>query len=200
MPEMDGMTLCHKIKSNINLNHIPVILLTAKVRDEDRLEALENNADAYITKPFNMEILKKTVKSLLVVREQLKNKLSGQQSQEDKIEKLIMPSHNDKLMERIMKFINQNISNPDLTVNQLADEVGLSRVHLNRKIKELTNQTTRDFIRNVRLKQATYLLLEKKHTIVDIAEMVGFLNASSFTVAFKELYGMSPTEYAKKNG
>lgn len=199
MPEMDGMTLCHKIKTNINLNHIPVILLTAKVRDEDRLEALENNADAYITKPFNIEILKKTVASLITIREQLKNKHCGQQSQDDKLEKILMPSHDDKLMERVMKCINRNISNPDFTVNMIADEVGLSRVHLNRKMKELTNQTTRDFIRNVRLKQATTLLIEKKHTIIDVAEMVGFTSANNFSTAFKEFYGMSPTDYVRKH-
>ena len=195
MPEMDGFTLCRKIKTNINLNHIPIILLTAKVEDEDKIEALEKGADAYITKPFNSKILEKTIYNLILSREKLKNTYAGHQSHNDKLEKMEVESPDDKLMARIMKVINNNLSNPNLTVEMIANEVGTSRVHLNRKLKELTNQTAREFIKNSRLKQAAQLLSEKKQNINEIAEVTGFTNPNNFSTAFKELFGVSPSAY-----
>lgn len=199
MPEVDGLTLCRRIKQNVNLNHIPVILLTAKTREEDNIEGLESGADAYIAKPFNMELLKKTVYNLIRSREQLRNTYSGQQTQEDKVQRIEVQSPDDKLMERIMRVINANLSNPNLTVEMITTEVGISRVHLHRKLKELTNQTTRDFIRNIRLKQAAALLASKKCTIAEVADSTGFTNPNSFSTAFKELYGVPPTTYMEQH-
>lgn len=199
MPEMDGLTLCRKIKQNVNLNQIPVILLTAKTREEDNIEGLETGADAYMTKPFNIEILRKTVGNLIRSREQLRNTYSGQQLQEEKLQKIEAQSPDDKLMERIMRVINSNLSNPNLTVEMITTEVGISRVHLHRKLKELTNQTTRDFIRNIRLKQAAELLSKKRYTIAEVAELTGFTNPNNFSTAFKELYGVPPTTYMEQH-
>lgn len=198
MPEMDGLTLCKKIKQNVNLNHIPVILLTAKTREEDNLEGLNTGADAYIMKPFNIEILQKTVENLINTRQQLRKVFTGQQSQENKVQKLEAKSPDEKLMERIMKVINDNISNPNLTIEAITNEVGISRVHLHRKLKELTNQSTRDFIRNIRLKEAARLLSEKQHTISEIATLTGFTDPNNFSTTFKELYGMPPSMYMKE--
>lgn len=195
MPEMDGLTLCRKLKSNINLNHIPIILLTAKAQEEDNIEALEKGADAYITKPFNSKILEKTISNLILSREKLKNAYSGHQEHNDKLEKMDVESPDEKLMNRIMKVINNNMSNPNLTVEMIASEVGTSRVHLNRKLKELTNQTAREFIKNCRLKQAAILLSEKKQNITEVSELTGFTNANNFSTAFKELFGVSPSAY-----
>lgn len=199
MPQMDGFTLCRKIKQNVNLNHIPVILLTARIREEDNLKGLENGADAYITKPFNIEILKKTAFNLIHGREMTHATQQGQQVQEDLLEKIECESPDEKLLERIMKVINKNLGNQDFTVETLAREAGISRGHLHRKLKELTNQTTRDFIRNTRLKQAAILLSEKHYSINEIAELTGFTNPNNFSTAFKELYGVSPTIYMKEN-
>ena len=198
MPEMDGLTLCRKIKQNVNLNHIPVILLTAKTREEDNLEGLNTGADAYIMKPFNIEILQKTVENLINTRQQLRKVFTGQQNQENKVQKLEVKSPDEKLMERIMKVINENISNPNLTIETITTEVGISRVHLHRKLKELTNQTTRDFIRNIRLKEAARLLSEKQYTISEIATLTGFTDPNNFSTTFKELYGMPPSMYMKE--
>ena len=198
MPEMDGLTLCRKIKQNVNLNHIPVILLTAKTREEDNLEGLNTGADAYIMKPFNIEILQKTVENLINTRQQLRKVFTGQQNQESKVQKLEVKSPDEKLMERIMKVINENISNPNLTIETITTEVGISRVHLHRKLKELTNQTTRDFIRNIRLKEAARLLSEKQYTISEIATLTGFTDPNNFSTTFKELYGMPPSMYMKE--
>ncbi|MDR0231353.1 MAG: response regulator [Dysgonamonadaceae bacterium] len=195
MPEMDGITLCRKIKSNVNINHIPIILLTAKSKEEDLAEGLETGADAYIVKPFNSEILKKTVSNLLENRERLKGKFVTQS--EGKLDKIELKSSDEILMEKILKFINKNLDNTDLNVEMLSSEVGISRVHMHRKLKELTNMPARDFIRNIRLKQAGILLKEKKLSISEVAYAVGFSTLSHFSSSFKEFYGMSPKEYVE---
>lgn len=199
MPEMDGITLCRKIKQNININYIPVILLTAKSKEEDNLEGLSMGADAYIAKPFNMEILKETVNNIIHNREILRNTYKGNQQQEDKVRKIQLKSADEKLMEKVMKVINDHISNPDLSVEMITDIVGISRVHLHRKLKELTNQTTRDFIRNIRLKQAADLLRDKNLTISEVAEATGFTNLGHFSSAFKDLYGVPPRVYMEEH-
>ena len=168
MPEMDGITLCTKLKSNINTNHLPVILLTAKSRDEDRMEGLETGADAYVVKPFNMDILRRTIANLLAVRRTLKNKFTGQEDQADKVNKVDVQTPDDKFLQRVMDVINDNLSNSDLGVDDIADQVGISRVHLYRKMKELTNQTPHNFIKNLRLKQAARLLENPKQSITEV--------------------------------
>ena len=180
-------------------------MLTAKTREEDNLEGLNTGADAYIMKPFNIEILQKTVENLINTRQQLRKVFTGQQNLENKVQKLEVKSPDEKLMERIMKLmerimkvINENISNPNLTIETITTEVGISRVHLHRKLKELTNQTTRDFIRNIRLKEAARLLSEKQHTISEIAMLTGFTDPNNFSTTFKELYGMPPSMYMKE--
>ena len=195
MPEMDGMTLCKKIKQNVNINHVPIILLTARTREEDKMEGLQQGADAYITKPFNIEILRQTAINLIKGRELLKNNFSGSQIQEEKIKKINVESPDERLLKRVMKVINDNMSNSNLNVEMIAKEVGISRVHLHRKLKELTNQSTRDFIRNVRLKQAASLLANKKHSVAEVAALTGFPNVAYFSTAFKDLFGQSPSNY-----
>ena len=195
MPEMDGLSLCRKIKQNTNVNHVPVILLTAKSKPEDTMEGMATGADAYMVKPFNTELLKSTIANLIANRKLLKSKFSGAQQQEDKVQKLSMKSADEILMSKIMKVINENLSNPDLNVEMLAANVGLSRVHVHRKLKELTNLSARDFIKNIRLQQAAALLKEKKLTVSEVAYATGYTNLSHFSSSFKEVHGMSPKEY-----
>lgn len=199
MPEMDGLTLCHKLKQNTNINHIPIILLTAKSRTEDILEGIKMGADAYIVKPFHTELLKSTIANLITNRRLLRNKFSGAQQQEEKIGKISMKSGDEILMERIMKVVNTHLNDPEFNVEMLASEIGLSRVHVHRKLKELTNLSTRDFIKNIRLQQAASLLEQnKKITISEVAYAVGYTNLSHFSSSFKEKYGVSPKEYMNK--
>ena len=195
MPEMDGLSLCRKIKQNTNVNHVPVILLTAKSKPEDTMEGMATGADAYMVKPFNTELLKSTIANLIANRKLLKSKFSGAQQQDDKVQKLSMKSADEILMSKIMKVINENLSNPDLNVEMLAANVGLSRVHVHRKLKELTNLSARDFIKNIRLQQAAALLKEKKLTVSEVAYATGYTNLSHFSSSFKEVHGMSPKEY-----
>ena len=195
MPEMDGNTLCTKLKSNVNTNHIPVILLTAMSREEDQLNGLQTGADAYIVKPFNMDILRRTILNLLSVRRTLRNKFSGKESQDEKVKDVELKSGDDLLMEKVMNVINENMMDEELSVEMIAKQVGISRVHLHRKMKELTNQTPHSFIRNIRLKQAAKLLRESRKSVTEVMYACGFSNPASFSTMFKNLYGCSPRDY-----
>ncbi len=195
MPEMDGHELCAKVKGNPATSHVPVMLLTAKSRDEDQLEGLEMGADAYIMKPFNLDILRRTIVNLIHTHQMLRLKYGRNDSLEEQVEDVKMKSPDDQLLERIMKVVNKNISNSDLSVDKIADEVGISRVHLHRKMKELTGQTPHDFIRNIRLKQAANLLASRNMNITEVMYACGFNNAASFSTIFKKFYGMSPRDY-----
>lgn len=195
MPEMDGNALCARVKQNINTSSIPVILLTAKSLEEDRLEGLETGADAYITKPFNMDILRRTVINLLDSRRLLKLKYSGQAEQAGKVDDVEMQSPDAKLLDRIMAVVNKHLSDSDITVDMIAEEVGISRIHLHRKMKELTGQSPHVFIRNIRLKQAARLLKDPHQSISEVTFACGFSSASSFSTIFKAAYGVSPRQY-----
>ncbi len=202
MPEMDGNTLCSKVKANPSTSHVPVILLTAKSREEDQLEGLETGADAYIMKPFNMDILRRTIVNLIHTHQLLQLKFGRNDQLEEQIDDVKILSPDEQLLSRIMKVINANIKNSDLSVDQIADEVGISRVHLHRKMKQLTGQTPHDFIRNIRLKQAANLLTSGNMNITEVMYACGFNNAASFSTIFKKFYGMSPREFMneqKKN-
>lgn len=199
MPEMDGTTLIKKIKSNINVNHIPIILLTAKATQEDKAEAFETGADAYVSKPFNIDLLKKRIAGMLENRERLKQKASDLEENKALIEQIVLRPSDQILYEKIMKIINENISNSDLNVEFLAREVGMSRVHMHRKLKELTNQSARDFIRSIRLNQAGELLSNQKLSVSEVAYALGYNNLSHFSSSFRDFFGMSPKEYAEKH-
>ena len=195
MPVMDGEALCRKIRQNINLNHLPVILLTANTEEEAMISGLDTGADEYLVKPVSMNLLRSRVYNLIHGHERLYNNFAGKQIEQDKLDELHVKTPDQQLMERVIREVNNNLSNPDLTVEMLADKVGMSRVHLNRKLKELTNQTARDYIRNIRLKQAAILLKQGNHQVNHVAELVGFTNASNFTSAFHSLFGVAPKDY-----
>ena len=199
MPEMDGLELCDTVKTELDYSHIPIILLTARTSEEDNLEGLDTGADAYLMKPFSIELLRKTVLNLIRRREQLRNAFSGRQNQEEQISIPEVKSPDDRLMERVMRVINENLGNPALTVEMISTEVGISRVHLHRKLKELTNQTTQQLIRNLRLKQAATLLADKRHSITEVATLTGFTHPTYFATAFREMYGISPSEYMERH-
>ena len=199
MPQMDGNTLCSKIKGNPATSHLPVILLTAKNRDEDQLEGLETGADAYIVKPFNMDILRRTIVNLVHTHRTLRLKYGRNDQLEQQVDDIKMKSPDEKLLDRVMAVINKNLSNSDLSVDMIADEVGISRVHLHRKMKELTGQTPHDFIRNIRLKQAAHLLASNNMNITEVMYACGFNNSASFSTIFKKFYGMSPRDYMNEH-
>lgn len=197
IPELDGLQLVKRIKTNPNTIHIPVILITSKSDISEKILGLEYGADAYMTKPFNMDELEIRIDNLLKNRQRMKGKYSGAH-QEDKIKTIEIVSNSDKLMERIMAVINNNLENPDLKVEMLSEEVGLSRAQLHRRMKEMTGISAGEFIRNIRLKKAAELLSERKINVSQIAYMVGFSSQTHFSTAFRKYYGVSPTEYISK--
>ncbi len=198
MPVMDGMTLCQKLKANFNTNHIPVVLMTALGSDADRIAGLTNGADAYVSKPFNIDVLRTTVLQLMKSYQLLQSKFNAERHQELSIDKVEMESPDEHLMARVMKVINENLDNPELSVEVVADKVGISRVHFYRKMKELTGQAPRDFVKYVRLKEAARMLSEKKLDITGVSVATGFKSLSAFSTSFKALFGMTPTEWVKK--
>ncbi len=199
MPEMDGVSLLKNIKSNPQVSHIPVILLTSKAEVSDRLEGFRGGADAFLSKPFNMEELHVLIDKLIDNVRRLRGKFSGALEQKDRREDIDVVGYNDQLMERIMKAVNENLSDSDFNVEKLASDVGISRAQLHRKMKEITGVSTSEFIRNIRLEQAARLIKEDKINLTQIAYTVGFTNQSHFSTIFKRQYGMSPSEYAAKH-
>ena len=198
MPEMDGITLLKNIKGNANISHVPVIMLTSKSEISDRLEGIKLGADAYLEKPFSLEELHLTIDNLIDNVRRLKGKFSGALKQDDKVEKIEVKGNDEELMERIMKVVNENLSDSDFNVEKMCDEVGVSRTQLHRKLKEMTGVPTSEFLRNIRLNEAARLIRERKINITQVSYMVGFANNSHFSTAFKKYFGMSPTEYAAK--
>ena len=198
MPEMDGITLLKNIKGNANISHVPVIMLTSKSEISDRLEGIKLGADAYLAKPFSLEELHLTIDNLIDNVRRLKGKFSGALKQDDKVEKIEVKGNDEELMERIMKVVNENMSDSDFNVEKMCDEVGVSRTQLHRKLKEMTGVPTSEFLRNIRLNEAARLIRERKINITQVSYMVGFANNSHFSTAFKKYFGMSPTEYAAK--
>ena len=199
MPEMDGHALCSKIKTNPSVNFVPVVMLTAKSRDEDKLEGLETGADAYIVKPFNMDILRRTVHNLIGSRRLLRLKYERNDDLEEQVDDVRLKSPDEKLLDRVMECINKNLSNSDLSVDMIAEKAGISRVHLHRKMKELTGQTPHDFIRNIRLKKAAQLLTTQGMNVTEVMYACGFSNSASFSTVFKKYYGMSPRDYMREH-
>jgi ligand-binding sensor domain-containing protein/signal transduction histidine kinase/DNA-binding response OmpR family regulator len=199
MPVMNGIELCKAIKKNININFIPVILLTAKTAEEDMIEGLETGADAYISKPFNTELLIKTINNLITNRRRVTSSFENKEKIDEKVDDVELETSDEQLMQRVFKVVNENISNNNLNVEMLAQEVGISRVHFYRRLKEITNMSPHYFIKSIRLKKAAQLLLTKKVSISDVAYATGFSNLARFSNDFKTFFGESPKDYLRSH-
>ena len=197
MPEMNGLLLCKLIKTNETTCHIPVILLTAKTSIEQRIEGIEAGADSYIPKPFNIKHLQTRIEKLIKLRDTLKQKYSGELDVAEDDIKVI--TSDEKLLNRLNYILNTQLNNPDLSIEIISKELGVSKVQLHRRLKVLTNETPGNYIRNFRLKHAAWLLVNKNMTISEIAYSVGFSSLAYFSAIFKVHYGMSPKEYVETN-
>ena len=200
MPEMDGFTLLRMIKTNMNINHTPVVMLTSKAAVANRLEGLEKGADAFLAKPFDMDELHMVINNLISKNLRLKGKFSGTQQQKDKVEEKQVKGNDEALMERIMKAVNDHLDDSDFNVEALTKEVGISRAQLHRKMKEMTGLPVSEFIRNIRLEQAVRLLEEQKINVTQVAYSVGFSNLAHFSTVFRKQFGVSPTDYLEQKG
>ena len=197
MPVMDGIQLCDKIKNDIRTSHIPFILLTALNTIQDQISGMQSGADAYIPKPFNEDFLVAQVNNLLNSRKTLRTLFASQQDDwSDNIEVLDLDK---KLLHKAIYVVEKNITNTEFTVEDLAKNLNLSRTHLHRKLKSLTDQSATEFIRNIRLKHAIKLMKSSDYLINEIGFSVGFNSHNYFTKAFKKQFDLSPSEFIKKN-
>ena len=197
MGNTDGLTMCSRLRSNPQTCLIPVILLADN--NEQRIQALQGGADICLESTIEDEIIKCSVNNLLNVRRQLQFNYE----QHRRTKQLEGPtqkkkSANEKLMERVMTAIHTHLKDSSLSVDMIAEEVGMSRVHLHRKMKEIIGQSPHDFIRQLRLEQAARLLATGEMNISEVAYTCGFSNAASFSTTFKNSYGLTPTEYMEQ--
>ena len=199
MPEMDGFTLLKRLKNNTKTSHIPVVLLTSRHEQQLRLEGLEQGADAYIDKPFNLEELEARVTGLIENRNRLRGKYMGVQEQADTVKQIELTGINEEMMKKVMEAINEHLDDSDFNVESLADIIGMSRAQLHRRVKEATGITVGEFIRNLRLQQAARMLEKGDNTIQQVAWAVGFSNPTHFSAAFKRYFGVPPMEYMNKH-
>ena len=197
MPEMDGLELCKAVKSTIELSHIPVILLTARNSQINKLEGLEFGADDYISKPFSILELQARVKNILDNRKRLHEKYKST-SYLPNVAELAYNSFDESLLRNVYEVIEDHLDQPNLTVDFLGDKVNMSRVQLFRKIKALTGMSPSDFIREFRLKKACALLGSGKFKVAEVAYAVGFQDVKYFGKVFKSQMGKSPTEYTNE--
>ncbi len=196
MPEMGGLEMCEKLKTDQRTSHIPVIMLTARASVENRINGFETGADDYITKPFNTQELVVRIKTLIEQRKKLREQFSRDIKLQPK--DIAITSADEKFLNKTITIIEDNLNNFDFDVTKLTDKMALSRVQMFRKLKALTDQSPSEFIRTIRLKRAAQLLDKGFGNIAEVTYQVGFNNLSYFAKCFRELFGMSPSDYLKQ--
>lgn len=190
LPQMDGYSLTNKVKNDFRTSHIPVILLTAKGQIENQIEGTKAGADAYITKPFNQQLLEERVKSMIENRDKMRRRFSNEITNTSHI-----PKNERKFLIEFETLIEKHIKDSTLSVEKLSHELGMSRVQLFRKISALTNKNVTDYIAEIKLQKAKTLLKETNKTIAEIAYETGFNNPSYFTTFFKQKTQQTPSEW-----
>ncbi|WP_159453674.1 hybrid sensor histidine kinase/response regulator transcription factor [Ohtaekwangia koreensis] len=194
MPQMNGIELCTKIKSDERVSHIPVILLTARNSEEQRIEGFKTGADDYISKPFNFEVLEARISNLVSQRE--KSQKTFRKTFDIKSSELQITPLDVKFMEKAVQVVEANISSPLFSIEDLGMELGISRAYVFKKILALSGKTPLEFIRTIRLQHAAQLLERSQLSVREVAYKVGFNTPKYFTKYFKEQYNMLPSDYA----
>lgn len=197
MPEMDGFEFCRKVRKDERTSHIPILLLTALGSREHEIEGLSVGADDYITKPFDLEILQTKVENILSVRQSLKKKYTGEMLLQP--HNVLLNSPDERFLQKAIELVEKNIDDPDLDIERFSSEIGVSRMQLYRKLNALTEMTVKEFVKNIRLKRAAQLLIQKKMNVSEVAYAVGFRDLSHFRKCFRQEFGMSSSEYIEKN-
>ncbi|MCR9254149.1 MAG: response regulator [bacterium] len=195
MPVMDGITLCKSLKNEIKTSHIPVILLTARTSLIYRAEGLENEADDYVTKPFNASILKLRVINLIKSRKKLQKLFSKNEPLNLEPSEVTITSSDEKFIQNALTSIEKNMSSSEYGVEDLGEDVGFSRMQLYRKLKAMTGMSANEFIRSIRLKRAAQLISQDELTIAEVTYQVGFSDLQYFRKSFKKQFGCNPSEY-----
>jgi YesN/AraC family two-component response regulator len=198
MPIMDGCELCNIIKTDSDLSHVPIILLTAAVGVETRIETLESGADGYIEKPFPMELLMSNINNLFMNKEiSYKQFISKPLTHYNSV---TTNKVDQNYMDKVHEFIMKHISEPDLNIESLTMEIGTSKSSLYRKLKANTGLSINEYIRLCRLKQAAELLSSQKYKINEVAFMTGFSSPSYFATCFLKQFNLTPSEFVKNLG
>ena len=196
MPKVDGLELTQYIKQNREVDHIPVILLTAKTAIESRLQAMQYGADDYVTKPFEPEYLRARVRNLIAVREQLEQSYR-QRLMRLEPQKIDEQVPGDTFLAKLLDIMNRQMDNNTLTVDELVDEMGMGRTVFFNKLKSMTGLSPVEFIREMRIKRAAQLLEERRYNITEVTYMVGMNDSRYFAKCFKATYGVTPSEYRR---
>ncbi len=197
MPNVDGLELCKTLRADIRTSHIPIILLTARTADEDKIKGLEIGADDYITKPFNMDLLLLRIDKLIEKRSNFQKQF--QKTVEINPSEIQITSMDEKLIKKAVSLVEKNISESKFSVEDLSRELGMSRVYLYKKLLSITGKSPVEFIRIIRLKRGAQLLEKSQMNVAEIAYEVGFNSPRYFSKYFKEEYGMLPTAYVKNS-
>ncbi len=195
LPGLTGLEICQKIKDNPLTSHIPVILITALSEDVHQIEGLGKGADAYLSKPLDIQLLYSTVQNMIENRNRLRISYGGIHQSVTRDENISAYDHN--LIKRLQAYILKNISTPEISTTQLAYELNTSRTNLHRKLKSLLGMSTTEYIRKIRLEKAREMLETTDLTLSEICYEVGFNSNSYFSTSFKELYGVNPSEYKR---
>ncbi len=196
MPRMDGIAFCAKVKSNIHTSHIPVILLTARTSLIYQLDGLETGADDYITKPFNMQLLLVRIKNLITTRRDLQQRFA--KSFDLSPSGIVMNSVDEQWLSHLKLLIERHLDNANFSVEQMANELHMSRMQLYRKVKALTDFSPQQLIRHFRLQRAAQLLSTGQYNVSEVTYMVGYNDLKSFRSQFKKVFGVSPSGYETK--
>jgi CheY-like chemotaxis protein len=197
LPGISGIDLLTKLKQAFETSHIPIILLTAKTTQNDEIEAYDKGADAFVRKPFNIKTLLHLADSLIENRLKLKQQFLSSYGVE--LRNAVPTNADEKFIDKLLKLINDHISDPKLGIAQLTCELGMSRAQLYKKVNAITNTSVKLFIRKIRLNRAAQLLKENDFTITEISYAVGFDSLPYFSKCFHEEFGMSPSKYAENN-
>ena len=195
MPGIDGIEVCKRLKNDIKTNHIPIILLSARANDESKIQGLNSGADVYLTKPISLDVLKTQLKSLLDNRKKIHEEFKNLNFEPSKVN---INSVDELFVDKIINIINENIDNPNFTVQEFSNLSGMSRTTFFNKVKSITGLKPTEFLRNYRLKLAAQFLL-KGFSVKECMYKTGFNTPSYFTQSFKILFDMTPTQYTKKN-
>ena len=196
MPEMDGISLCRNVKGDINLSHVPFVLLTAKTGIESRLEGVDSGADLYFEKPVDSRLLRSSIHNVFNLRKNLQEYYAKNYFADTS--KLAYNQRDKEFLERFIDIVEKNLDRSEIDINYFASELGVSRAKLYNKVKGLTGKSTMEFTLNYRLKKAAALLLENELSVKEIMERIGIESQSYFTNVFKKEFGETPVAFAKK--
>ncbi len=197
MPEMNGVEMCRRIRSHQRTSHIPVIMLTARTAEEQKIDGFSSGASDYVTKPFNFEILQSRIHNLIAQRDAFQKAFA--RHLDVKATDIQITSLDEKLIARAISVVEKNMGEPDFTVEKFSRELGMSRVHLYKKLLSLTGKTPIEFIRMIRLQRAAQLLEKSQLSVAEIAYQVGFNNPRYFSKYFKDQFNILPSAYAGAN-